>query len=380
MSDSPMRALVAAKLRPMHEQAAILDDEFRLDVFDAAAPVGAEAVAGSGVGIDPFRGERVLASLLYVDRPKGYEHRLACAITDRRTALSGWSDIRGGFNGKRFSVLHHDVGRIESKESMLKNFVALLTPTGRHEMTFAHATKLLVDFYQTMVSQVPPAHRVEPPTPFVEPTDDDPSGARGAAAHLYEPDPGTERVLATLDEQVRTGALPADRGADLVSRAVLSHRAERSAPGMVDDTWVSAMTAQDLGHTLTNVYGAPAGHTQPQPGMHWLDFRLDPRRDPVGSAMTALGVASHIAFGVGFSPGKAIAGALLQKTPITQLRVVFAEDRGFTRYQLQAADGPLGARDAMMAHRIHQMLAHVGGEVLERRAAAGWDRPYAELF
>src|SRR5688572_30082223 len=95
--------------------------ELVLSVFADAREAGVEAITGSGVGIDLHAGERILASALFVDRPRGYEHRLALAITDRRSSLSGWSDISGPgtLSHRRFSLPHAELARVEVKSGML---------------------------------------------------------------------------------------------------------------------------------------------------------------------------------------------------------------------------------------------------------------------
>lgn len=383
MSDSPLRSLVASSLPPFSKPAGKVDpSETHLAVFEAAADVGAEAVAGSATGLDHFAGERILASVFMREQPRGHDHRLACAITDRRTCLSGWSSMTGALslNQHRFSLLHADLQRVEAKNTMLTKRLALVGPNGPHEMLYPDAIDVLARFYQTLATRVPPEQRVEPPTPFVVPGEDDPSGALGAARALWVDDPAAREMLESIDRGARNGSMEPATAQDLAGRVVLAHRTRAGGPGMYEGRWISPMSAQDFGHSLVEIYGPPMAHAQPQPGVDQLDFQIDPRRDPLGAAATALGVASYIGLGVGFRPGRALADAMTKRKPVTQLRVMFADRPGHTGYRVFTPSGDLAYADSMMAHAFHRTLGAVSYRALEARCRAGWHPSYQELF
>jgi hypothetical protein len=379
MSHSPIRSLIASLLGPKKESSGFLDTEFQLQLFDAATPIGAEALAGAGVGLDLHNGERVLAAVLSRETPKGHEHRLAAAITDRRTVLSGWSSTKGGHNNTRGNVLHSDIQRIDTKDSMLSSHVTLIGSQGKVELTFPPVTAMLATFYRSMVDQIPPHARIEPNTPLLWPSHQDRVGLSAAGVALWVNDSDAQRMLGTIASSFASGQVNQQVAADFAARVVLAHRARASGPGMVNGQWVSPMCAQDLGMTLARVFGTPTAHTQPQPGWESLDFAVDPSRDPIGTAVSALGVASWAALGVGFAPGKMLAGALLKKQPITQVRVVFGDTGSFCSYLLYYPGGNLEVGDAMMAHQLHQLLIHMSYDVLHRRVQYGWNMPYHEL-
>ncbi|MCB9594054.1 MAG: hypothetical protein H6719_15075 [Sandaracinaceae bacterium] len=382
MSHSPIRDLVGRSLTPIHEPGGIIDtSETYLSLFDGAAAVGAEAIAGSGVGSDHFAGERILASVLYRDTPKGHEHRLSLAITDRRTALSGWSSISGPmtFNEKRGSVLHAELTGVEVKSSLLSNKITLRHARGALELTFGEANAPLGAFFQA-IGSIPPQHRGEPPTPFVTPSEPDPTGASAAAAGLFVEDHEARSMLGQVAASAAQGNLDAAAGQDFVGRVLLAHRTRAGGPGMRDERWISPMSSQDLGHTLVRVFGQPTAHQQPQPGVEMLDFRIDPRRDYLGAAMTALGVASKITFGIGVSPGKAIANVLMKRREVTELRVLFADLPGCCAYRLFGHGVPVEQVDARVAQRIHEVLIASAYPVLARRAAYGWGVAYDALW
>lgn len=385
-NEQTLRGLVSSQLRPVQEKSGLADLEFQLATFDAAVPIGAEAVSGSGVGLDHFAGERVLAGALLRLTPKGHEHRLALAVTDRRTCLGGWSDIKGNFNSKRFSITHAELQRMESKTGLLSAYLGLVTARGKHEVPLGSTDgiKMLDGFYQALLAQVPVEARVEPPTAWPSASADDPAGARAAAQSLWFQDPAATGMLETLDRNLREGRMEPAVAADLVGRVVLAHRARAGGPGMRDGLWISPMSAMDLGCTLSRIYGAPRAHGEPQPGVYSADFELDPRHDPLLTALDGIGVASYVVLGVGFSPtkliGGAIAEALMRKDLVRQLRFVFGDRPGFSGYQVQTPGRILEDHDAAMAHRLHQTLGHFAYSVLERRCALGWQPTYAELF
>lgn len=376
--DYPLRSLVAARVRPLEEKSGFADREIRIATFDGAAPIGAEAIAGCGVGLDHFAGERVLCAYLLRVTPKGHEHRLALAFTDRRTVLGGWSDIKGNFNGKRFSIAHAELQRVVADKGMMASSLDFFGPAGKHEVPLnsAPGLEMLAGLYQTMLTEVPPAARVEPPTAFPAPADDDPAGARAALQGLWYADPAATRMLELLDRKVRAGEHTPAIAADLVGRVVLAHRSLMGGPGMREGLWVSPMSAADLGDTLVRIYGAPRAHADVQPGVHSVDFEFDPQRDPLFTAIDGLGVASYLVLGVGFSPtgliGGAIAGALMRKDPVRYLRFVFGDRPGCAGYQIQTPGRVLEDHDAALAHRIHQTLLRLGYAVIERRCATGW--------
>lgn len=370
-------------IRPLSRKPGLVDtSELHVTAFDEASSTGAEALAGSGAGLDHFAGERILAAAFLRDTPKGHEHRLACAITDRRTAIAGWSSISGPatLDRYRFTLPHGELRHVEVKSSMLANYVRLHGATAKQELPFAEAVPMLGAFYQTLAQRIPPQHRVEPPTPFISPTDEDPTGAVAASRSLWTDDPDARRMLEVVARGAREGALTADVGRDLVGRVVLAHRSRAGGPGMHEGRWMSPMSSQDFGHTLIRIFGQPVAHTQPQPGVDQLDFRIDPRRDPVGNAVTALGVASYVGLGIGFSPGKAIANALMKRKQVTELRVLFADGPVHTAFRLLAPMSNLEQHDARMAHALHQALIATSYQVLDRRCRSGWRASYHELL
>ena len=366
-------------LQPETKNSSFLGEEFRVGVQDGAMDIGAEAIAGSGVGLDHYAGERVIAAILRRTENKGNEGRLAMAITDRRTALSGWASIKGAFNTHGGSVMHSQIERIEAKEGLVQAYFKLFGPGAMLEVLYMDYSKKLERLYQA-IQMVPHAHRVEPPTPFVTPSDHDPTGAQTAAAALWMQDDAALRMLHTIDGMVRQQQISPQMGIDFVSRIMLAHRSRCGGPGMKDGIWLSPMTTDDFGYTLQHIYGAPVSQRQIAPGRWAFDFYLRPGSDPMGKAATALGVASFYALGVGYSLGGVIAGELMKKTPLTNITFEFADLPSACGYRIHTPVGPIEKNEALMASQIHQTLLGISYQVLERRAQIGWDRPPAQLF
>ena len=92
--------------------------------------------------------------------------------------------------------------------------------------------------------------------------------------------------------------------------------------------------------------------------------------------MTALGVASYVGLGVGFSPGKVIANAMMKRRQVTELRVLFADLPGCCGYKLMAHGVPIEQMDSKMGSRVHELLNAAAYSVLGRRSSLGWGASY----
>lgn len=379
----PARELVSAHLQPLRDKSTLLDTEFTLALFEHATGIASEAVAGCGVGVDHYTGEHVLAAALGRETPRGYEHRLCLAITDRRTILSGWSSIKGGHNGTGFSMGHEQLARVESKATMLANYVRLFDHQGTsRDLTFPQVTDVLGRFYAAL-AQLPPQARMSAPLPMPQPSPEDPAGLRAVAHGLWREDPAATQILAHVDRLVYGGQVDPASGYDFACRVFLAHRSAVSGPAMspgLGRVWLSPMSAADLGHTFVSIYGRPADYQVAPDGWAWHDFHLNPERDYLDATLSALGVAAYIGLGVGFSPGRVIAHHLMKREPITKLRVGVHEGQACSHYVVDGPRGRLELSDANMAHRLHQALIHSSYRVLERRALLGWGVDYHALF
>ncbi len=375
-----IRDLVAAHLRPIQNDSSLMDSEFQLVLSAQACPIAAEAVAHSGVGLDHFNGEYILAAMLQRETPRGYEHRLCGAITDRRLIVGGWSSIIGGYNDTRFSVGHADVAQAEWKATAFQNHLKLTTHQGQlHTVTFPAATKHLGPMYQQMAS-VPPQLRVTPGAPMPQPSAEDPAGCLAVGGALWREDPRASAMLATVDQQVRAGQLDPAAGYDLAGRVLLLHRSALSGPGGNGHQWLSPLSSGDLVHLMASFLGAPMQLQPLYQGFHSYQFRVDPQRDALGPVLTGLGIAAYVGLGVGFSPGKVIAHQMMQKKPLTEFRLSVGDATGCSMYTLDGPKGRLENGEGMYAHGLHQALIHSAYTVLERRVHYGWQVDYASLF
>lgn len=260
---SYLRQLVQSTLRPTKRAASMMHPELEVGLFGQASVTGARAVAYGGAGLDLACGECLLAGIGSHQSERGFEHRLAAAITNRRTIVGGWSSVKGVLNDVRAWVMHDEVLGLDAKTGLVSAKFDVHTPRGPVELV-----------------------------------------------HL----------------------------------------------------------------------GQPMSYQSPQPGLHWLDFRLDPRRDAIGGALKALGIASFIGLGIGFSPGGMIAAEIMKKQPVHAIRFVYADAPGGCAYEMHANGRRLEHGEAEMAHAIHQLLLHAAWPVLERRCHVGWGQAYAQLF
>lgn len=375
-----IRDLVAAHLRPIQSDSSLMDSEFQLVLGAQACPIAAEAVAHSGVGLDHFHGEYILAAMLQRETPRGYEHRLCGAITDRRLIVGGWSSIIGGYNDTRFSVAHADVSQAEWKASAFQNHLKLTTHQGQlHTVTFPAATKHLGPLYQQLTS-LPPQARVAPGAPMPQPSTGDPAGCLAIGGALWREDPGVSAMLAHLDQQVRAGQLDPSAGYDLAGRLLLLHRSAMSGPGGNGQQWLTPLSSSDLVHLLASIFGAPMQLQPLYQGYHSYQFRVDPQRDALGPVLSGLGVVAFVGLGIGFSPGKLIAHHMMQKKPMTEFRVSVADATGCSMFLLDGPKGRLENGEGMFNHQLHQALIHSSYGVLHGRVHRGWGVDYSALF
>jgi hypothetical protein len=156
-------------------------------------------------------------------------------------------------------------------------------------------------------------------------------------------------------------------GGECVLAAIGSHAEPQGFHHRLGVGFLSPLCADDLGHVLCGALGQPLRYEQPQPGMHWLDFRYDPQRDTLSPALAALGIASFFALGIGFSPGRMIAAEMLRKPPLNVIRFAFADVQGGCAYEIYGNGRRIEPVEAELGHALHQLLVHAAWPVLERR-------------
>jgi hypothetical protein len=376
---SHLRQLVANTFRPVRQPAGMMQDELEVALFADAARPGPRAVAYGGAGLDLMGGECLLLALGTHSAQRGFEHRLAAAITNRRTLVGGWSNVKGPLNDVRRSILHDDVLRCDLKRGLINVKFDVVTHHGTLDLQalYGHCTEF--DAFFKGLTQIPAGHRAEPPMSPPAPSEGDPTGARAAMASLWFADEHAHQLLELAAAGVEDGALDPATAADMVARVVLAHRTACSGPAGYGTSFLSPLSADDLGNVLARALGRPSSYAEPQPGLHWLDFAVDPSGRSIGGALKALGVASYLGLGVGFSPGRMIAGEMMKKQPVTAVRFQYADVPGGCAYEMYANGVRLENAEAEMAHGIHELLLHSAWPVLERRCQVGWQLPYAQL-
>ncbi len=379
---SVIRQLVYSTVRPTVRPAGMMHGELEVGLFEHALRPAARVAAYCGTGLDLQGGECLLAGIAAHSEDRGFEHRLAAAITTRRILYGGWSTAKGNLNDVRGQVLLDEILGLDAKPaSMLKPAVFdVMTPRGPQHLMHLFGHFPGIEAFVRALLQVPAGARSEPGAPAVTPGADDPTGARTAAAQLWLPDERAAALLATIERAHAQGHYDVHTAIDLVGRVVLAHRAGACGPAGWGSCHLSPLSADDFGAVLVAGLGQPIGYHCPQPGTHWLDFRYDPKSDRIHAGLAALGIASFFALGVGINPGRMIAAELLAKRPITAIRVVYADVPGGCAYELQAGGARLEHGEAELAHALHQLLSHWSWPVLERRCALGWQLPYPQLF
>ena len=358
----------------------MMHPELEVGLFGHAAGAGARAVAYGGTGLDLAGGECLLAGIGSYQSERGFEHRLAAAITNRRTILGGWSSVKGVLNDVRGCVMHDEVLGLDAKTGLVSAKFDVHTPRGPVKLVQLYGHCPEVEAFFRGLLQIPIGHRGEPPMPIAGPTAEDPIGAQAAIAGLWFPDDRAQALLHSLLSAVASGAIDPASAADLVGRVQLAHRSMCGGPAGHGSAFLSPLSSDDFGNVLVGALGQPMGYQSPQPGVHWLDFRIDPQRDAIGGALKALGIASFVGLGIGFSPGRMIAAEIMKKQPVHAIRFVYMDAPGGCAYEVHAGGRRLEHGEAEMAHAIHQLLLHAAWPVLERRCLVGWQRPYAQLF
>jgi hypothetical protein len=376
---SHLRQLVANTFRPVQRPAGMMQGELEVALFADAARPGPRAIAYGGAGLDLMGGECLLLAVGTHTVQKGFEHRLAAAITNRRTVVGGWSNVKGQLNDVRCSIMHDEVLRSEMKSGLLTVKFDVVTHHGAIALPSLYGECKEFDAFFKGLTQIPAGHRAEPAMPPPGPSEGDPTGARAAMASLWFSDAHAHELLELAAATVDDGTLDPATGADIVARVVLAHRTACSGPAGYGTSFLSPLSADDFGNVLVHALGQPAGYSAPQPGLHSLDFAVDPSGGSIGGALKALGVASYLGLGVGFSPGGMIAGEMMKKRPVTAIRFQYADVPGGCAYEMYANGARLEHAEAEMAHGIHELLLYSAWPILERRCQVGWQLPYAQL-
>ncbi|HXK17513.1 MAG TPA: hypothetical protein VNG33_06915 [Polyangiaceae bacterium] len=346
-----------------------------LEVGEAAGPIAAEAAIGCSTGLDHFGGEYVLAAV----QDRG-PTRVSLAITDRRTICSGWAK-NSGKGTLRFCIPHAELARVELKQRMLSNHFRLVHSSGsEHKVSMPVVTEQLGRFYSALV-EVPASRRVPANSGVPQPTATDPAACRAVTELLAFDDAPVRAILALTGERVHTGQLDATTGYDFACRALLLHRSTVSGPGFNAQQWLSPLCASDLVQVMAHFYGPPY-HQQHSGSWGLFDFRLDnPNSAGAGSAVvTALGVASYLTLGVGFSPARVVGRQLAKPPALTGFRLVCSDMPSSTAYALQVRGAGLELSNVPLAVWIHQRANHMAQMVLHRRAAYGWALDFHTLI
>lgn len=357
---SILRQLAATHLPPTRKESSFLDVVFRTTSDAAAAQDGGVATAFSGVGLDLVAGEYVIVSMHRQETPKGYDHQIALAITNQRTILGGYSSAKGKLN-QLGQVLSHDHVFGAMSKTGLVDSLKINNPGPEFDLSLLfHECKGLAGFYQALAA-VPPHQRIEPGTPSMCVSDSDPAGVGWAQQSLWFNDQPTQTALSQVHERYQADQLSLDQARDLVGRITLLHRMRMAGPAAYGHAFLSPLHLGDFIGLIHSFMGPPASQFNTAPNVVCLDYPVVPGRDPLGPGLKALGIASYVGLGVGFSPGRMIAQQMLKKQPIGTLRIACGEVVGGTSYELFGGNQRLERNEALMAWGVHQGVIHGAG-------------------
>ncbi len=352
-----------------HLSSVPVDGPTNVKVGPEAAAWGSEACAFSGSGLDLYRAEHVLAAVRFHIQPRGTLHLAVLALTNTRLVLGGYASVKNERNALAATVGYEHMSAVKFEKSFFKGAtLEVYGPSGMVSLIEVYRDAL-GEFFRAL-GALPPGTRAEPGMDAVRPTSADPSGAAAARGEMWAADPAIESTLHRIALATQRGELEAGQALDLVGRAVIAHRAPLQGPAGFGDGFAAAATGAEFPALLAELLGPPIGYQQGPNGALYIDFGV-PQSQGLPHALTALGLASFVGLGVGFSPGGVLARELLAKPPLRSIRVLARDSSGGTYYAL--FDGgtgqPLHTTEGIWAHGIHQTLAHHGRTALLRRVS-----------
>ncbi len=347
--------------------------------FDQAD--GASAITGSGVGLDVFAGERMLASGKYQETSNdGYAHEAYFGFTDQRTCVAGWSSCKGGFNDSSGHVHHLDLVGVEFKNNILVESLTLLTQSqGPVKLVVPEVRKALGAFYEEL-SKVAFELRGGP-----APIEGEFENIEIARTQLWREDDNATK--ANFDLLALSQNYTPEVFNNFVTRIVLDHRIRADGPAMSQGWWICPLSANDFMHCLVAMFGAPlAQHGNPD-GSNAYDFHLTPQvkdRTNVLATGALLGVGAASVAGLAAFPfrgvGRRVVKSMISKHEVDQIRIVVGDGPHFSSYQIFAPQQTLSSRDVKLAHAVQQAIANQVPAVLSRRIEQGWEIPFERLM
>lgn len=328
-----------------------------------------------GVGLDHLAGERVVAVLdesVYA-RTAGavmsfFNERLGCeyfgglVVTDRH--------LIGGDPPEALPLDRIAGARLH--KGLLRKLEVL--GTSRSKSFVLEADEVVARFVDALV-QYPPHARIAPPSPLVEPTAEDPTGVRRAAAELAATDPRGARLLALpAAVSARVPGVTPELALDLASRAVLYARTLHAGRGMTNGHWISALPGADLLAVLVRMLGRPAHQALDAHGSLDVRFHFD---SSIAAALLdgAIGLTALAVTGAGWTAWPERSVISWRLTPLGP----------FTAFHVGAVTGQRGnpldqGEDLKLRQLMHDTLQVHEGRALLLRMVLGWSAPLEQLF
>lgn len=350
-----------------------------------------EAIARNGVAPDHWIGERPLAFFSFMEAyPDKFDDYLF--ITDRRM-MGQYARISGG--PAEVHLRYSWIQGTARERKLLTDKLKVMHGNQTIDLSFGVFNDKLEAFFNDIVA-LPPEQREPPLKPLVQPSEQDPTGARYAISTLMDQDARAHFLLNYVERASVGGLMPVDIAIDLVTRLTVQHRNESCGRGVYQESWMSPLGRDDLSYALTQVYGNPLYYVEEPYRTFTFDSRnrnralmdgLDKVLEGVDMVMNGLDTAAACAdvaddvlsLNVGGLAGRAIAGALGPKD-VVNFTITVADNGSFGSYRLFDQQRPLSAVAPLLVDDVNYTLDALESAILLRRCAYGWEHSVQDLL
>ncbi len=305
--------------------------------------------------LDHDTGEELLC---FLDETVSHDGSRFVALTDRRLIAYGDTNAE---------IPYAALTNVSFKSGMLTSTFVLSTAAAAHRVdTIApEPVARAVCGFLMGLGGLPPEHRCA--WPPGAPSPDDRSGAVAALRSLSWPDVRVATLLELIHASTERGVMSVDAARDMVARALRLQRTIRGGHGRSGVMQRSPLGAQDLEHTLAQLFGAPIWHGFDSGG-RVVDFELGRSGSAAGTiASNVVGLTLLAVVGFGWvSTGGSRA---------LRLRARIWEAPGGAGFTVHDASGaPLAREAAKVAGGLFEALAEASAATLLRRVLLGWER------
>ncbi len=323
-----------------------------------------EAIARCALAPEHLVGERTIALFtMEQDYPDCFQGFLL--FTDRRV-VGRYPRING--THADVHLRYGWIGAAQLTKGMLSQKLTVQHGDQAVELAFGAYDEQLKAFFDAL-AQIPPAQREPAPRPLCAPSEADPTGARGAAAQLIEPDDQRNAFLLEYIARAHAaGEIPVEIGADLVSRVVLQSRNETFGRGVCDGSWMSPLGRDDLSNVLVALYKNPVRHVE-EPDRA-LTFDVRNKVDKVLDAIDRVDAVLSLD----------VMGAIGPTGDVNLFTCLMRDTGSFCSFRLLDGNLPLRQRAPDLTEELHAQLDRLEAVMVLRRCAFGWNAPATTLM